>query len=75
MKLYIKQKVFSWSDKFAVKDESERDRWFAQGEVFSLGRKLHVCDAGALNRRLSTASCCLSSPATISKSGGRNMSS
>jgi uncharacterized protein YxjI len=46
MKLYIKQKVFSWRDKFAVKDESERDRWFAQGEVFTLGRKLHVYDAG-----------------------------
>ena len=45
MKLYIKQKVFSWSDKFAVKDEAERDRWFAQGEVFTLGKKLHVYDA------------------------------
>jgi len=45
MKLYIKQKVFSWSDRFSVKDESENDRWFAQGEVFSLGRKLHVYDA------------------------------
>jgi uncharacterized protein YxjI len=45
MKLYIKQKVFSWRDKFAVKDEEERDRWFAQGEIFTLGRKLHVYDA------------------------------
>jgi len=44
MKIYIKQKVFSWRDKFSVKDESGRDRWFAQGEVFSLGRKLHVYD-------------------------------
>jgi uncharacterized protein YxjI len=44
MKLYIKQKVFSWRDKFAVKDEQERDRWFAQGEIFSWGRKLHVYD-------------------------------
>jgi len=45
MKLYIKQKVFSWRDKFAVKDEAERDRWFAQGEMFTFGRKLHVYDA------------------------------
>lgn len=45
MKLYIKQKVFSWRDRFAVKDETERDRWFAQGEVFTIGRKLHVYDA------------------------------
>ena len=45
MKLYIKQKVFSWRDKFTVKDESGTDRWFAQGEIFSWGRKLHVYDA------------------------------
>jgi len=45
MKLYIKQRVFSWRDRFAIKDETERDRWFAQGEIFTLGRKLHVYDA------------------------------
>ena len=45
MKLYIKQRVFSWRDRFAVKDEFENDRWFAQGEVFTLGRKLHVYNA------------------------------
>jgi len=45
MKLYIKQKVFSWRERFAVKDEAQRDRWFAQGEIFTLGRKLHVYDA------------------------------
>ena len=45
MKLYIKQKVFSWRDRFAVKDEAQNDRWFAQGEIFTLGRKLHVYDA------------------------------
>ena len=46
MKLYIKQKVFSWRDKFAVWDEQEQERWFAQGELFSWGRKLHICDTG-----------------------------
>ena len=46
MKLYIRQKVFSWRDKFAVKDEQQNDRWFAQGEIFTLGRKLHVYDTG-----------------------------
>jgi uncharacterized protein YxjI len=45
MKLYIRQKVFSWRDKFAVKDEQQNDRWFAQGEIFTLGRKLHVYDS------------------------------
>ena len=44
MKLYIKQKVFSWRDRFAVKTMDGADRWFAQGEIFSWGRKLHVYD-------------------------------
>ncbi|MDR0532272.1 MAG: hypothetical protein LBG83_09470 [Oscillospiraceae bacterium] len=44
MKLYIKQKVFSWRDQFAVRDADGAERWFAQGELFSWGRKLHVCD-------------------------------
>ncbi len=42
MKLYIKQKVFSWGDKFTVKDAAGEDRYFVEGEVFSLGKKLHV---------------------------------
>jgi uncharacterized protein YxjI len=45
MKLYIKQKVFSWRDKFSVMDEKGAERWFAQGEFFSWGRKLHVYNA------------------------------
>lgn len=44
MKLYIKQKVFTWGDKFTVKDETGRDRYFVEGEVFTFGRKLHVYD-------------------------------
>ena len=44
MKLYIKQKVFSWGAKFTVKDEAGNDRYFVEGEVFSFGRKLHVTD-------------------------------
>ena len=44
MKLYIQQKVFSWGDKFTVKDESEADKYYVQGEVFALGKKLHVTD-------------------------------
>ena len=45
MKLYIKQKAFSWRDRFAIKDVNGNDRFFAQGELFSWGRKLHVYDA------------------------------
>lgn len=45
MKLYIKQKVFSFRDQFTVKDAYGNDRYFAQGDYFSLGRNLHVRDA------------------------------
>ena len=44
MKLYIKQKVFSWKDKFFVKDENGQDKYYVEGELFSWGRKLHVYD-------------------------------
>ncbi len=44
MKLYIKQKVFSWNDRFTVKDEFGDDRYTVEGEIFTLGRKLHVYD-------------------------------
>ena len=42
MKLYIKQKVFSWGDKFTVKDEAGRDSYYVEGEIFTFGRKLHM---------------------------------
>lgn len=44
MKLYIKEQVFSWGDKFTVKDEAGQDKYMVQGEVFSWGKKLHVYD-------------------------------
>ena len=44
MKLYIKQKVFSITDKFTVKDETEQDKYFVEGEFFTLGKKLHIKD-------------------------------
>ena len=44
MKLYIKQKVFSWGDKFTVKDAAGQDRYYVEGEVFTWGKKLHVYD-------------------------------
>ena len=48
MKLYIKEKVFSWGDKFTVKDEYGYDKFVVEGEVFSWGKKLHIYDmAGA----------------------------
>ena len=44
MKLYIKEKVFSWSDKFTVRDHLGNDKYYVQGEFFSWGKKLHVYD-------------------------------
>ena len=42
MKLYIKQKVFSWNDKFSVVDEYGNDCYTVEGEMFSFGKKLHI---------------------------------
>ncbi len=44
MKLYIKQKVFSFKDRFFVKDMYGNDRYAVEGELFSWGKKLHVYD-------------------------------
>ena len=44
MNLYIKQKVFSWNDKFTVKTSYGEDKYAVEGELFSLGKKLHVYD-------------------------------
>lgn len=42
MKLYIKQKVFSWADKFSIIDSNGAERYFVEGELFSWGHKLHI---------------------------------
>ena len=44
MKLYIKQKIFSWNDKFSVYNEVGEERYYVEGELFSWGKKLHVYD-------------------------------
>ena len=44
MKLYIKQKVFSFKDKFNIFDEGGNIKYTATGEIFSLGKKLHITD-------------------------------
>ena len=44
MKLYMKQKVFSWTDKFNIVDEQGNERYYVEGELFSWGKKLHIYD-------------------------------
>ena len=43
-KLYMKQKVFSWKDRFTVKDEWGDDRYVVEGKALSLGHKLYIYD-------------------------------
>jgi uncharacterized protein YxjI len=42
MRLFIKQKVFSFVDRFTVKDESGEDKYYVEGEFLSFGKRLHI---------------------------------
>ncbi len=42
MKLYIKQRLFTWGDKFDVKDEEGASKYFIEGEVLSIPPRLHI---------------------------------
>lgn len=44
MRLCIQQHVFSWRDRFSIWDEAGTLCYEAQGELFSLGKRLHVTD-------------------------------
>lgn len=48
MKLLIEERVFSWTDRFTVRNENGEARYYVEGELFSWGKKLHVYD---LNNR------------------------
>ena len=42
MQLYIKQRIFSWTDSYDVYDETGEARYEVRGEFFSLGHQIHV---------------------------------
>lgn len=44
MKLYLKQKLFSFKDKFFVYDEWQKEKYLVEGELFSVGKRLHIKD-------------------------------
>lgn len=44
MNLYIKQRVFTWGDKFSIYDENGNEKYYVEGEVFTFGKKLHLYD-------------------------------
>lgn len=43
-RLFIKQQVFSFRDRFFVKDETGADVYYVEGEVLTLAKKLRVYD-------------------------------
>ena len=44
MKLFMKQKVFSFRDRFTIKNEHGEDKYYIEGEILSLGKKLRIYD-------------------------------
>lgn len=52
MTLYMKQKIFSWSDRFTVKDELGNDRYYVEGELFSWGDSYRIDIAGGTDEVL-----------------------
>ena len=55
----IKQRVFSWGDKYDIYDETGNAKYFVQSEIFSFGHQLHVFDVfgneiGQIHQKLFT---------------------
>ncbi|MBR7061208.1 MAG: hypothetical protein IKI34_05700, partial [Eubacterium sp.] len=44
MKLYMRQKIFSIKDKFSIKDADGADKYFVEGKLISVGKRLTVFD-------------------------------
>jgi uncharacterized protein YxjI len=41
---FMKQAVFSWTDKFTIKDEQGQDQFFVAGKILSWGKDLRLTD-------------------------------
>jgi uncharacterized protein YxjI len=50
MKLYVKEKFFTWVRDFSVYDASGNERYHVSGEFMSLANKLHVTDRDGVER-------------------------
>lgn len=44
MRLYMKQKVFTFGDQFSIYNENGEVVYTVEGEVFTFGKKLHLLD-------------------------------
>ena len=60
MQLYIKQRIFSWTDSYDVYDETGEARYEVKAELFSFGHQIHVYDkrtgreVGSIHEKLFT---------------------
>ena len=60
MSLFIRQRVFSWTDTYDVYDEAGNPVYYVRGEFLSLGHRIHVYrkdtgeEVGAVYQRLLT---------------------
>ena len=57
MKLYFKQRIFSFKQRTDIFDEFGNVIFVAEGEIFSLGRRMHIydmnrCELGFVQQRL-----------------------
>ena len=50
MQLYIKQRIFSWTDSYDVYDETGEARYEVRAALFALGHQIHVYDKRADER-------------------------
>ena len=44
MKMYLKQHLFSWNDRFSIYGEDDEVLYTAEGEFFSLGTRIRIYD-------------------------------
>jgi uncharacterized protein YxjI len=59
LKLLIKQKVFSWGDKYDIYDEDGNAKYFVEAELFRIGHVVHIYDknqkeVGCIRQKLLT---------------------
>lgn len=60
MKLYIRQRIFSWTDSYDVYDENGEARYEVKAELFSFGHQIHVYEkrtgreVGSVHQKLFT---------------------
>ena len=47
MRLFIRQRIFSWTDSYDIYDENGNARYEVRGAFFSLGHQIHVYDKNA----------------------------